>query len=658
MTRRELLAITLAAPAFAQKYRTYSRCLPEYLSALAHEAYERRNAALLSIRTPEDARKRQAWVRQTFWELIGGEPDRTPLNTRTIRSFKREGYTVETIVYESQPGLHIPANLYIPSTGTPPYPGVLFQMGHSLNGKAAEPYQKCCQALAKLGYLVLAFDPMGQGERTYFPRPGGGTLTRLSSADEEHNVPGRQMLLVGDTATRLQTWDAVRSLDVLASHPLVDPKRLASTGQSGGGTLTMFLIAADDRLAAAAVSCGNTENFACADFNPPGSVDDAEQNFVSSGPAGFDRWDTLYPFAPKPLLVLASGRDFFGTYSPSYLTSGREEFEKLQRFYGVFAKEGSVEWQVRPMPHALSHDLRIRIYNFFERHLRDSDRVVSEPPLKPEPEQQLYAGATGNVVRDFGSKTPQQLVQQRVARLRPTGTNPLNLKRRDPAPPSILGRASGETADIEIFEVQSAAKVWVPAYLYLPRRDARSVLLLLEPRGRNAAWREGELYPELAANGHIVCAFDVRGIGDLSPEVGRGNPYYARSHSEEDWYAWASMILGEPLLAQRVTDLLAVVEAVRSHASCAGKPMTLAARDKMTVPALFAAAADKRIDRVYLVNPLKSYRTLLETAEPDHPLANFIPSVLEHTDLPEIEAQVGKRLQHGTRWDRATLSNL
>ena len=75
------------------------------------------------------------------------------------------------------------------------------------------------------------------------------------------------MLLVGDTATRMQTWDAVRSLDVLASHPLVDPKRLASTGQSGGGTLTMFLMAVDERLAAAAVSSGNTENFACENFN-------------------------------------------------------------------------------------------------------------------------------------------------------------------------------------------------------------------------------------------------------------------------------------------------------------------------------------------------------------------------------------------------------
>src|SRR5204863_2909169 len=201
-------------------------------------------------------------------------------------SSDRAEYRLEKIVYGSQPGFHAAANLYTPTAGEPPFPGVLFQMGHSTNGKAYGVYQQCCQGLAQLGYMVLAFDPMGQGERTYYPRPNGVT-TRLRSADDEHTKPGKQLLLVGDTATRMQAWDAFRSLDVLASHPLVDPERLASTGQSGGGTLTMFLIATDNRLASAAVSSGITENFACENFNAPGSVDDAEQNFIDAGPVGF-----------------------------------------------------------------------------------------------------------------------------------------------------------------------------------------------------------------------------------------------------------------------------------------------------------------------------------------------------------------------------------
>ncbi len=225
------------------------------------------------------------------------------------------------------------ANLYVPSSGKPPYPGVLFQMGHSPQGKAAVTYQKCCQGLARLGHLVLAFDPMGQGERINYPNASGpnasGNDTRLDSIDEEHNVPGKQMLLLGDTASRYQVWDAIRSLDYLASHPLVNRERLATTGQSGGGTLTMLLACVDDRLSAVAVSSGNTENVACADFDPPGSTDDAEQNLIGSCPLGFDRWDLLYPIAPKPLLILVSAHDFFGTYSPRYLSSGREEYRKV-----------------------------------------------------------------------------------------------------------------------------------------------------------------------------------------------------------------------------------------------------------------------------------------------------------------------------------------
>src|SRR5438445_11399430 len=86
----------------------------------------------------------------------------------------------------------------------------------------------------------------------------------LPIADDEHTRPGKQMLLLGDTSTRLQAWDAIRSLDYLASLPMVDAKRIGGTGQSGGATLSMMLMATDDRLAAVVEFSGNTENVACA----------------------------------------------------------------------------------------------------------------------------------------------------------------------------------------------------------------------------------------------------------------------------------------------------------------------------------------------------------------------------------------------------------
>src|SRR5205085_4570709 len=172
---------------------------------------------LARLTTAEAIRARQQWVTETFWRLVGGKPERTPLNARTTGSFTRDGYRVEKLVYESRPNLHVSANLYIPTAGRPPYPGVLFQMGHTANGKAGDSYQRCCQGLVRLGFLVLAFDPMGQGERVYYP-DAAHRRTRLASADAEHTTPGKQMLLAGDTCTRMQAWDAVRSLDYLAAH--------------------------------------------------------------------------------------------------------------------------------------------------------------------------------------------------------------------------------------------------------------------------------------------------------------------------------------------------------------------------------------------------------------------------------------------------------
>ena len=636
--RRGFLLLGAAAASRAERieYRDYSRVLPDFLSTLARDAYERRNQAIARLTTPAAIRARQQWVRETFWRLVGGMPERTPLSPRTTGAFERDGYRVEKLIYQSRPGLFVPANLYLPKSAKPPYPGVLFQMGHSGNGKAAEPYQKCCQGLARLGYIVLAFDPMGQGERA---------AARIDSADAQHTIPGRQMLLAGDTATRLQVWDAVRSLDALAAHPLVDPKRLASTGQSGGGTLTMLLMAVDDRLAAAAVSCGNTENYACANYNPPGSTDDAEQNFIASAPAAFDRWDLLYPIAPKPLLVLASARDFFGTYSPRYLTSGREEFEKLAKAYAVMGAADRIAWDETPAPHALAYYLRTRIYAWFERWLRG--RAVSEvmePPVAPERDEVLHVGATGNVVRDFASKTPLILTRERAASLKPGPADLASLKRLlAVGPPSsaavhILRRIPSERCDISAIEVGKA-----PAYLFTPHADnsSKPVLLIADPRGRASRWAEGGLYHQLAAAGCPVCAVDVTGVGDLSPELSRGAQRYAVNHANDESYAWASLILGRPLIGQRVDDMAAFARALSAHLP--GRRIVLVAEGSLAVPALFATAFEPRISRAWLAGCLLSYRSLLDVAQYKQPTANFIPNILAHADLPAVAALAAPR---------------
>ena len=667
MTRRRLISLSASAmllrrTALGQAdfrgvaYREYARALPDYLRDLAARAYEARNREIAKLTSAEAIRARQQWVRETFWKLAGGMPQRTPLNTRSVGGFERTGYRVEKLVYESVPNFHIAANLYIPTTGQPPFPGVLFQMGHTRNGKAGDTYQRCCQGLVKLGYLVLGFDPMGQGERIYYP-DASGVRSRLASPDSEHTTPGKQMLLNGDTATRMQVWDAVRSLDVLAAHPLVDAGRLASTGQSGGGTLTMLLAAVDDRLAAAAIASGNTENVACANFNPPGATDDAEQNLIGSGPLGFDRWDLLYPLAPKPLLISVSDMDYFNTYSSEYIRNGWEEFKKLRAVYAALGAAERLAWVDTPLPHGLAYDSRMQIYNWFARWLKHEPApVAEEPATDPEKDQTLWVSESGSMVRSFQSETPFTLNRARQVLVRPAplGESIGAERPRDGLQPAVLRRATWRGITVEALEVESAARVRVPAWLYLPKsalcaartgKDAcpTKALLILEPAGRDSRWQEGGLYHTLTQRGYAVCAADVRGVGDLAPEIGRGPADYARSHADEENYAWASLILGKPLVGQRVTDILALAAALRAHPALRGLTLKVAALGRLTAPALFAAAMDPAIGELYLAGGLISYRSVVETERYSAPFGNFVFGMLQHADLPEVAAALAPR---------------
>jgi len=409
----------------------------------------------------------------------------------------------------------------------------------------------------------------------------------------------------------------------------------------------MLLSAVDDRVAAAVVCSGNTENIACANFIPPGSTDDAEQDFLGSGPVGFDRWDTMYPFAPKPLLISVSDKDFFGTYSPAYISNGWEEFQKLQRVYQTLGHGDRLKWVDTPLPHGLEYDTRLEVYSWFGQWLKGQDqRVEQEPPTAPEPDKTLWVAASGNVVRTFGGLTPFAMNKARVVEKSPADLRVLlGVPVGSEPSMTVLRRVPSREVDVEAIEVASAPKVWAPAWLFVPRGRANNkpVVLILEAAGRNYRWHDGALYQSLAVRGYPVCAADVRGVGDLAPEFGGGDPGYTRAHQNEENYAWASLILGRPLLGQRVADILALTAGLRKHPAAAGRHLVVAARGKMTVPAIFAAALDENISELYLAGGLISFRSIVETENHDHSFANFVPSMLRHTDLPEVVQSLATR---------------
>jgi hypothetical protein len=408
----------------------------------------------------------------------------------------------------------------------------------------------------------------------------------------------------------------------------------------------MLLAAVDDRLACAAAACPNTENLAVADFHSPGSTDDAEQNFPGSGPVGFDRWDLVYPLAPKPLLVAVSERDFFGTYSPMYIENGREEFGRLASVYEVLGKKSQLAWFSTPLPHGLHYEMRLAIYRWFRRWLQPGlPEVGAEPPTEPETEQALFVSESGNVVRSFQGETPFTLNRKRsVTRTQADLRQLLGVDAMGaPRQAQILGRTEFRDTIVEALEVAPAEKVWVPAYLFRPKQGTlKELVLVLEPSGRNL-WHENELYDQLAQRGYAVCAPDLRGIGDMTPEFARGAARHARSHNSDEHYGWSGLTFGKPMVGQRVSDILALIAGLRARPEFASLPVRVAARGMLTVPALFAAALERSIGSLYLAGGLISFRNLADTEDYSHPMSNFIPNLLRHTDLPETAAAIAPR---------------
>ncbi|MGH9664803.1 MAG: alpha/beta hydrolase, partial [Bryobacteraceae bacterium] len=196
-------------------------------------------------RLPGDA---EAWairrreVERAFRQDIGLEklPPRTSLNARVAGSHDFGDYTLENVIFESRPGFPVTANLYRPKDTGQKRAAVLCPIGHELDaGKARGEIQARCIKLAKLGFVVLVYDAIGQGERMV-----SGNI---------HHEAGYALLQLGETIAGWMVWDNMRAIDYLQTLPDVNPQRIGVTGNSGGGLNTLFTAALDNRVRAAVV---------------------------------------------------------------------------------------------------------------------------------------------------------------------------------------------------------------------------------------------------------------------------------------------------------------------------------------------------------------------------------------------------------------------
>ncbi|MFU8870209.1 alpha/beta hydrolase family protein, partial [Natronococcus sp.] len=363
--------------------------LPRYLRRLAEPQLERgdeRREAIDSIEAAEEHRER---VREDFLEALGGLPDeRADLNATRTDRLEYDGYAVETVLFESLPDFHVTTNVYVPegASADDPRPAVLFVCGHAATAKTADGYQQGCIDLARNGFVVLAMDPIGQGERHQFYDPETGAIPISDDSRDyprtntlEHTYLARQCMFAGGNLARYFVWDGIRALDYLESRPEVDPDRLGVTGNSGGGMQTSYLMLADDRIAAAAPCCFITSKEA---YMRTGQGQDGEQivhRAIDRGPR-YD--DFLLAFAPKPALIGAAQSDFL------CIEGTHRSYERASSVYDLYDAGDALELTVADSTHGFGPELREATVNWFRRHLLgEAPTFETGNPATEDPER-------------------------------------------------------------------------------------------------------------------------------------------------------------------------------------------------------------------------------------------------------------------------------
>src|SRR6202023_1256808 len=284
--------------------------LLRYQTEQAWKQDDERRAAWNAIHTEQELLHLQDELRAKLLQMVGGLPEeKTDLHPRITGKIEMDGFSIEKLIFESLPGVYVTALVYIPDDHSAKHPAVLLPAGHAANGK--NNYQELSQRLAKRGYVVLAWDPVGQGERSQFWDAKAGK-SRYNLICAEHAVLGNLAYLAGANLARWEIWDGIRAVDYLLTRPDVDGERISITGTSGGGTQTALIAALDPRINIAVPSCyisALAMRIANPIFADPDS--DPEQDIYGMLSNGIDHDGLLLLIYPRPVMVVSAVLDFF-----------------------------------------------------------------------------------------------------------------------------------------------------------------------------------------------------------------------------------------------------------------------------------------------------------------------------------------------------------
>ena len=627
-------------------YSDAPNSLYHYLTGHAYDYLDVRNKGVDGITTLADWQKRQEFIKETLLDIVGPFPEKTPLNAKVIRTVEKDYFRVEHIVFESQPGFYVTSSMFIPKSlkRRAKAPVVIYVSGHSDVGYRSGVYQTVILNLVKKNFIVFAFDPVGQGERIEYYDPEI-KKSRVGGPTAEHSQPGSQAFITGSTQAKYMIWDGIRAVDYLLTRKEVDPARIGITGRSGGGTQSSYIAAMDERIYAVAPENYLTNFTRLLQTIGP---QDAEQNMFNMISRGLDHPDYLIVRAPKPALMITTTRDMFSI-------QGVIETEKqVARIYSAYGKSDNFSRTEDDAPHASTEKNRIAMYAFFQKHLNNPGSSADEV-IVPLSNDEIQVTPTGQVSTSLNSETVFSLnmreSEKRIDEIASKRSDfPGYLKGvteaakklsgyrepNDAGAPVFTGRVPKDNYTIEKYFIKGEGDYVFPYLLFVPANPVGKALIYIHPAGKAAEAAEGGKIEWFVKRGITVLAPDMIGVGETGPGSYKGDAYIG-GYSHNVWYG--SILIGRSIAGIRAGDVNRLAMLLKRREGI--KEIYGLAHREMSPVLLHAAAFNKDISRIALIEPYLSYRSIVtERFYESAFIQNSVPAALKAYDLPDLAAVI------------------
>ena len=619
-------------------------------------------ASLSDWEARKESVRRQILVAAGLWPL----PTKTPLNAVIHGQVDCDQYTVEKVYFESAPGFYVTGNLYRPKKIQGKVPGVMFAHGHRQDARLSladeatvrreiaaggerferggqSTFQSLCVQLARMGCVVWQWDMLSDSDSIQLSRE---VVHRFAKQRPEMNTTENWGLYSPQAEAHaqnimgLQSWNAIRGLDFLLSLPEVDPRRVAATGASGGGTQTMFLAALDDRvqLSFPVVMVSTAMQGGC-------TCENASILRVNTGNVEFAAL-----FAPKP-----QGMNSADDWTKEMATKGFPELQQLYTAYG--AKDKVFLQRGEHFPHNYNAVTRSAFYTFLNKHFKlGQPSPVIERDFEPLSREQLSVWNDAHPAPkagdpDFERKLLRWFTEDAEKQLRAAASTREGLRKLiGGGVEVVIGRTLAHAGEVQ-WNVENrqdrgdyvemggtlANRTYGEevklAWLCPKRSDGRAVVWL-DSSGKSALRNaDGSLKPavmKLVQGGAMVIGADL---------LFQGGEPVTQTRVVENPREFAGYAFGynHALFAQRTHDVLSIVSLLRtakSDSQSTVKTVAIAGWDDAgPIAAAARAVAGEAIDRAAVDTGGFRFGKLLDYR---HPM--FLPGGAKYLDLPGMIA--------------------